>query len=293
MIKYDLTRRQFIIAATAFAAFGGASFAGCSQETTSSSEDAASAEKKTIKISCIAREEPEINWLSEQLADKYDIEAVVFSDNVSVNEALVDGSVDANYFQNSDYLENTFNAANGTDLQVYGEGIFWMPNVLMSKSFSSLDEITDGASVLIASQASGTSSELRFLEQAGLITVDPNAELATVYDVTDNPKNLEFILVEARSRTGAYDDADLMVAPSMNVVLMNRDDVNVDDALYVQTAENHSPYNDDLIITVRKETKEENPQWLQDIDAAWHSKEFAEWLIETYGENGKVPAFEY
>lgn len=296
----NISRRSFLFGALAasLSLTGLGALSGCSSDDASSSsasssadDAAASDEKRTIKISAIAREEPEIVWLSEYLADKYDIEPVIFSDNVSVNESLVDGSVDLNYFQNANYLENTYNAANGTDLQVYGEGIFYMPYTITSRKYKSLDEIEDGASVLIASQASGTSTELRVLEKAGLITVDPDVALATVYDVTDNPKNLDFILIEARSRVGAFDDADLMVAETMNVVLMNRDDVKLEDALFIEDCStDRNTYEKDLIIAVRKETKEENPQWLQDIDAAWHSEDFKEWLKETYGD-GKIAAF--
>ena len=293
-MKISAISRRAFISSTAAVLIAGASLfgaAGCSSTTSANAASGSgAAEKQTVKISCIAREEPEINWLSEYLGDKYNIEAVVFSDNPSVNESLVDGSVDANYFQNATYLENTYNAANGTDLQVYGDGIFWMPYVLMSKSYKSLDEIADGSTVLISSAASGLHNELKFLEQAGLIKLNPEATLATVYDVTENPKNLEFILIEPRSRTGAYDDADLMIAPSYNVVMMKRDDVKLQDALYVQSDATHDSYVDDTIITVRKETKEENPQWLQDIHAAWHSDDFKQWLLDTY-DGAKKPAF--
>lgn len=297
----NLSRRSFLFGALAasLSLAGLGTLSGCSSSggassnaasSTSTSGAADSGEKKTIKISAIAREEPEIVWLKGYLADKYDIEPVIFSDNVSVNESVVDGSVDLNYFQNANYLENTYNAANGTDLQAYGEGIFYMPYTITSRKYKSLDEIESGASVLIASQASGTSTELRVLEKAGLITVDPDVPLATIYDVTSNPKNLDFILIEARSRVGAFDDADLMVAESMNVVNMHRDDVKLEDALFIEDCTDRNKYEKDLVITVRKETKEENPQWLQDIDAAWHSQDFKDWLKETYGD-GKIAAF--
>ena len=51
-----------------------------------------------------------------------------------------------------------------------------------------------------------------------------------------------------------YDDADLMLTQSMNVVLMNREDANIDDALYVEDLSDRDPYQADIIFTVSKET---------------------------------------
>ena len=48
-------------------------------------------------------------------AEGYDLQIVVYDDYVLPNQSLADGSLDANYFQHTPYL-NSFNAANGTDL---------------------------------------------------------------------------------------------------------------------------------------------------------------------------------
>ena len=144
--------------------------------------------------------------------------------------------------------------------------------------------------MLIGNSASTTATELLFLQDAGLITIDPEVEQPTIYDVVDNPLDLEFILIENRSRTAAFDDADLMPIEALNIAGMNRDDVTVDDALFVDSGDNRDKYAHDIIITVTKENAEEDPQWLQDIDSAWHSKAFKDWLKETYG-NAKIAAF--
>lgn len=279
-----LSRRAFMtLAALGATSAMMAGLTGCGSSATEES-----AEKEVIKISCIAREEPEIQWLSEYLADKYTIEPTVFSDNASVNESVLDGSCQANYFQNASYLDN-WNKAKGADLTVYGEGCFYMPYVLMSKNIKSMEEIPDGASILVCSDASGLATELRVLQQAGLIKLN-DAEMPTVYDVVENPHNLDFVLIEPRSRVGAYDDADLMLSQSMNVVLMNREDANIDDALYVEDCTNRNTYEADICLTVSAQAAEEKPQWLVDIDEALHSEDYANFLQETYGD-GKIAAF--
>ena len=50
-----------------------------------------------------------------QLRQPYPLNVVEFTDYVQPNTALVDGDLDANYFQHTPYLNN-FNKENGTDL---------------------------------------------------------------------------------------------------------------------------------------------------------------------------------
>lgn len=285
MASSYLSRRRFLATtATALGSLALFGLTGCGSSGSSGADGA----KQEIKIACIAREEPEITWVGEQLADKYSIKAQVFSDNASVNESVRDGSCAGNYFQNAAYLDN-WNKAKGADLVVYGDGIFDMPYVIMSKNIKSLDAIPSGATILISSDASGLATELRVLQKAGLITLN-DSSAPTQYDVIDNPHNLDFVLVEPRSRVGMYDDADLMLTQSMNVVLMNREDANIDDALYVEDLSDRDPYQADIIFTVSKETADEKPQWLVDVDERFHSDDFKQFLEDTYG-NGKVAAF--
>ena len=130
MASSYLSRRRFLATtATALGSLALFGLTGCGSSGSSGADGA----KQEIKIACIAREEPEITWVGEQLAGKYSIKAQVFSDNASVNESVRDGSCAGNYFQNAAYLDN-WNKAKGADLVVYGDGIFDMPYVIMSKN---------------------------------------------------------------------------------------------------------------------------------------------------------------
>ena len=48
-------------------------------------------------------------------AEGYDLQIVVYDDYVLPNQSLADGSLDANYFQHTPYLDD-FNAENGTHI---------------------------------------------------------------------------------------------------------------------------------------------------------------------------------
>ena len=285
------SRRGFIgigAAAVASIALAGCSQGGSSDSSTGSegSSGAAAAPDKII-IACLAREEPDIRWLADKLAGTYTIEPQVFGDNNAINEATYDGSVAANYFQNRKYLE-AWNESKGTDLEFYGDPVFYTRDILVSRKYKSIDDFEDGAIVLIANDNTNRARELKLLEKAGLIKLNPDAELPSVFDITENPKNLDIKEVDPRSRVGAFPDADAMVAPSITVFQMNDPEVTVDSALAAEEPEAFTQYGGTGLVI-----KPENESW-EWLDAAleqFESQEFADFLKETYA-GAKVPASE-
>lgn len=273
-----LTRRSFlsISAVAAMTALSGGLLAGCSS-TTASSGDAA---PDTIVIACLAREEPDVRFIAEKLADKYTIEPKVFGDNNAINEATLDGSVQANYFQNVPYL-TAWNQSKGTNLQTYGDAVFYTIDILVSKKHKTLDDLPEGAKILVANDNANRARELKLLESAGLLKLTEGVDLPTTFDIVENPKNLEIVEVDPRSRVGALPDADAMVAPSITVYQMNDPDLSVETAL---TKEEPAAYEaaGGTILVVTPEVGNAAPQWLQDVDNAFHTQEFADFLQETY-----------
>ena len=68
-----------------------------------------------------------------------ELDIVIYDDYVLPNTALQDGTLDANYFQHTPYL-NSFNEANGTDLVSAGL-IHYEPFGIYSKTVSALSDI--------------------------------------------------------------------------------------------------------------------------------------------------------
>lgn len=273
-----LSRRSFlsISAAAAVTALSGGFLAGCSS-TTASGGDVA---PDTIVVACLAREEPDVRFIAEKLADKYTIEPKVFGDNNAINEATLDGSVQVNYFQNVPYL-TAWNQSKGTDLQTYGDAVFYTIDILVSKKYKTLDELPEGAKILVANDNANRGRELKLLESAGLLKLTEGVELPTTFDIVENPKNLEIVEVDPRSRVGALPDADAMVAPSITVYQMNDPDLSVETALAKEEPEAYEAAGGTILV-VTPEVGNAAPQWLQDIDSAFRSQEFADFLQETY-----------
>jgi len=131
-----------------------AALAGCAAKSetadTTATTDTAAAETTDGKLEVLkvgASSTPHAEILEQVkdtlAAEGYDLQIVVYDDYVLPNQSLADGSLDANYFQHTPYL-NSFNAANGTDL-VSAAKIHYEPFGLYGNGVDSVDAIASDA----------------------------------------------------------------------------------------------------------------------------------------------------
>ena len=184
-----------------------AALAGCASS--------AKTDDKTIVVG--ARSTPHAEILAQvkdALAkDGWTLEVKVFDDYVLPNKALNDGELDANYFQHTPYLES-FNAANGTEL-VSAAKIHYEPFGIYANGLSSLSELADGATIIIPADDSNETRALLLLQDQGYIKLKDGAGItATVLDIVENPKNIEFSEVEAAQLPNLLPDVDYAVINS-------------------------------------------------------------------------------
>lgn len=288
MSNINLTRRNFVKIGAAVAALSALGLAGCAGKEASSNasnNEADASAPDPIIIACLAREEPDVLFVADQLKDKYTIKSQVFSDNNAINEATLDGSVSLNYFQNVPYLD-AWNESKGSDLQAYRDSIIYTRNIVVAHSAKSIDEIPEGAKGLVANDAANQARELKLLEDAGLIKLN-DSETPTLYDIVENPKNVEIIEVDPRSRAGAFPDADFMVAPSITVYQMEDPEVTVADALASESKDVYAASGGTLLV-ITSDLANENPRWLQDLSDAFQTTAFGDFIEETF-DGAKIP----
>lgn len=188
----------FTAAALAFTACGG--------QTTEEAPEAADggeaveeqSENTTLKVGATAVPHAEIlNEVKDDLAaEGIDLEVVEFSDYTLINKALVEGEIDANFFQHQPYLDE-FIEESGADL-VSVAGIHIEPMGIYSETIKSLDELKDGDKVGIPNDATNEGRALLLLQSQGLITLaDEEALTQTPNDIVENNLNLEFVELAA------------------------------------------------------------------------------------------------
>ena len=214
----------------------------------------------------------------------YDLQIQEFTDYVLPNTTLENGDIDANYFQHITYM-NDFNAENGTHLVSIAE-IHYEPMGIYAGKTASLADLADGASVGVPADTTNEARALLLLQEAGLITVDPEAGLtATIYDITDNPKNLDIHEIEAAQLPRSLPDLDIAV---INANYALQAELSITDALQAETSDSTAAQAYANVLTV-KEGNEEDPGLLA-LAEALKSETAREFILNTYN-NSVQPLF--
>lgn len=238
---------------------------------------------KDIKIGVTPGEHAQIMEKVKDVAAAkgLNLEVIEFSDYVVPNQALADGDLDANSFQHQPYLDNQI-ADRGYDLVSVGKTIT-TPMGVYSNRVKSLDELADGATVAIPNDPTNGGRALLVLQKEGVITVNPEDGLkAGPADVTENPKNLQFVELDAAQLPRSLDDVDAAVI-NTNYALEAGLRPTVD-AIAIEGAE--SPYAN--LIVVRSEDKDAD--WVKTLVEAYHDDSIKVFINDEF-QGAVIPAW--
>lgn len=146
----------------------------------------------------------------ELAAQGITLDIVEYTDYVQPNLALDAGDLDANYFQHLPYLES-FNESNGTKVSS-AVAVHFEPLGLYPGKTASIEELKEGASIVVPNDTTNEARALHLLAAQGLITLPENSDLTiTPKDIVENPKKLKFVEVEAAQVARSAQDVDLAV----------------------------------------------------------------------------------
>lgn len=261
---------------------------GCSNASPDAETPSGSPEAEKIVIKVGASPSPHAEIL-EKVVDKlseqgYTLDIIEYTDYVQPNLALEGGDLDANYFQHKPYLED-FNDKNGTHL-VSVANIHYEPYGLYAGKTTSIDALKDGATIAVPNDASNEARALLLLEAAGLIKLKPDAGLlATVLDITENPKNLTILEIEAAQLPRSLQDVDLAVINGNYAIDAG---LSIADALAVEDKDSISAERYANILAV-KEGNEEDPG-IQALIAALQGEEVRTYIESTF-DGAVIPMF--
>lgn len=248
--------------------------------------DEASGEPTVITVGASPTPHAEIlEQVKDILAeDGYELEVVEYTDYVLPNTDLDAGELDANYFQHQPYLTD-FNDENGTDI-VSAASIHFEPLGLYRGKTSSLDDLSDGAKIAVPNDTTNEARALLLLQAEGLITLKDGSGLsATVKDIVENPKNIEFVEVEAAAAPATLAEVDFAVING-NYALsagLSADDVVASEAADSEAAETYAN-----IVAVRAGT--ENDAAIKALIKALTSEKVRAFIESEY-EGGVVTVF--
>lgn len=212
-----------------------------------------------------------LRWISDNLAEEagLTIEWQEFTDYNTPNPALSDGSVDANLFQNTTFLE-TYNAQSGDDLISVGE-IYLPAAAFYSEKVDSVEDLKDGATVAIPNDPTNEGRALGLLADEGVIEIADGA--TTLAEITDNPKDLKFIEIENASLALALPDNDASFVTASFAIPAGLSD---DKAILFEGTDSEY-YN---VLATRAELKDD-PR-IEALQALLNDERTKEYILETW-----------
>lgn len=256
------------------------------KETSAGASSAASGEKKTIVIGASPAPHAEIlRAAADVLKEKgYELDIKEYVDYIQPNLALESADLDANYFQHLPYLES-FNEENQTSL-VSAASIHYEPFGIYAGKTSSLDALSDGATIAVPNDTSNEARALLLLEAQGLIKLKEGAGLtATKNDIVENPKNIKLYEVEAAQIPRSIGDVDVAVINGNYAIDAG---FKVSDALAVEDSQSIAATTYGNVIAVREGM--ENDEAIKALVEALKSDEVKAFIESTY-EGAVVPLY--
>ena len=255
-------------------------------ESSAPVEESTSLEGTTITVGATPAPHAEILEVVKELLAEQGITLDIreFDDYILPNQAVEDGSLDANYFQHITYMDN-FNVEYGTHLVSAAE-VHYEPFGIYAGKTASLDQLADGAQIAVPNDTTNEGRALLLLQEQGLITLTEDCGLeATKDDIAENPHNYEIVELEARLLPTTLQDVDIAVINGNYAIDAG---LKVSDALAIESADGTAAQAYVNVLAV-EEGREDDPA-IQALAAALCSQEVKDFIDETY-EGAVVAVF--
>ena len=284
-------KKIFGLASVAFAST--VLLAACGSSSSSSSSD-----DTTLKVGIMTLDdatEPLWDKVKELAEDKgVKIELVEFTDYNQPNEALQNGEIDVNAFQHKYFLSNWNSENDGTLVEV--ADTLLSPIRLFSGTdsdgdakYTDVSDIPDKGTISIPNDASNESRALYLLQSAGLIELDVSGdELATIKNISSNPKNLDIKEVDAAQTASTLTSVDAAV---INNSYAQSADVDYDTTLYKEAVDENSNQWINVIAAQKGWKKSDKADAIKTLVSVYQTNEVGK-IIEEASDGADIPAWD-
>lgn len=213
-------------------------------------------------------------------AEGIDLEIVKIEDVVTPNTGVVEGTLDANFFQHQPYLDD-FNKENNTELVSVG-AVHYEPFGVYAGKTTDLAQLPDNAVIAVPNNVTNEARALLLLQQEGIIKLKDDAGiLASVQDIVENPKNIKFSEIDPAQLVRALPDVDVAV---INGNYALEGGLSVKDALAVEAADGLAAQTYKNIVVT--DSKNADNAALKRLVEVLQSPEIQKYITDTY--NGSV-----
>lgn len=284
-------KKLFGLASVAFAST--VLLAACGGSSSSSSSD-----DTTLKVGIMTLDdatEPLWDKVKELAEDKgVKIELVEFTDYNQPNEALQNGEIDVNAFQHKYFLSNWNSENDGTLVEVADTllspiRIFSGTDSDGDAKYTDVSDIPDKGTISIPNDASNESRALYLLQSAGLIELDVSGdELATIKNISSNPKNLDIKEVDAAQTASTLTSVDAAV---INNSYAQSADVDYDTTLYKEAVDENSNQWINVIAAQKDWKKSDKADAIKTLVSVYQTDEVGK-IIEEASDGADIPAWD-
>lgn len=236
----------------------------------------------TLVVGTIAGPETELVDVAQKVAqDRYGltVKIIEFSDYNLPNEALMDGTLDANVYQHLPYLKAA-SAAHGYHFDVIGK-TFVYPTGLYSAKIKSIRALPKQAIIAIPNDPSNEARALLLLQKAGLITLK-KSDSTTLSSIKSNPKHFRFKELDAAQLPRVLADVDAAVINTTFAIPAGLKPSR--DALFIENKD--SPYANLIVVRSNNDKKDQ----LALLVKALNSKEVKDKAHSLFGD-GAIAAW--
>jgi D-methionine transport system substrate-binding protein len=204
-----------------------------------------------------------------------------FQDYIQPNAALAAGDLDANSYQHQPFLDQQVKDR-GLPLVGVGKTLIF-PLGVYSRRIKALAELPQGGRVAIPNDPTNGGRALVLLASKGAFGLRPGSDFrATVADITENPRRLRIVELEAAQLPRVLPEVD---AAAINTNFAVPAGLNpVKDAIALEDAD--SPYAN--LIVIRRQ--DQAAPWVRRLVAAYQTQEVKDFVAATF-QGAVVPAF--
>jgi D-methionine transport system substrate-binding protein len=196
-----------------------------------------------------------------------------FGDFIQPNAALAAGDIDANTYQHKPFLDNQIRDR-GYKFAPVGRTVLTAMAVFSRKA-KTIADVPQGARVAIPNDPTNGGRALLLLAQAGLFKLKPGVDFrATVADITDNPKRVRIVELDAAQIARSLDDVDVAAITGNYAVPAGLDPLH--GSLAVEAGD--SIYCCLVVVRAGDEAK----PWATALAAGYGDPGVKAWVMETF-----------
>lgn len=171
-------------------------------------------------LSTDAAQQALLEFVADEIAPDYGItvEAKGIGDPNQLHRAVSEGEIAGTIYAHAPWLAQS-NAANGWTLEPTVPVFQWAYSV-WSSQYESFDALPNGATIGILDDPANTAQALLLLANDGVIELDDAIDPAnaTLDDVVENPRDLQFKLIAFGSAARSLDDFDAIISYNFEFV---------------------------------------------------------------------------